>query len=76
MELLSPTEQGPLERFLARNGDGIRSVVFGTTNVDQARSHFASHGVEILPGDDEESFAVRPVDNAGLLFEFTEAATD
>ena len=75
VELLSPTEDGPLERFLARNGDGIRSVVFGTTNVEQARSHFASHGVGLLPGDDEESFAVRPADNAGLLFEFTEAAT-
>jgi hypothetical protein len=59
---------------LARNGDGIRSVVFGTTNVERARSHFASHGVELLPGDDQESFAVRPADNAGLLFEFTEAA--
>jgi hypothetical protein len=60
---------------LARNGDGIRSVVFGTTKVEQARSHFASHGIELLRGDDEESFAVRPADNAGLLFEFTEAGT-
>jgi hypothetical protein len=72
VELLSPTEDGPLARFLARNGDGIRSVVFGVTDVDKARSHLTSHGVELLPGDDEESFAVRPADNLGLLFEFTE----
>jgi catechol 2,3-dioxygenase-like lactoylglutathione lyase family enzyme len=75
VELLSPIGSGPLEQFLARNGEGIRSVVFGTTSIEQARLHLASHGVELLPGDDEVSFAVRPADNAGLLFEFTEAPT-
>jgi catechol 2,3-dioxygenase-like lactoylglutathione lyase family enzyme len=71
-ELISPIEAGPIERFLARYGDGIRSTVFAVRDLGQAKSYFADRGVALHPGDAPESLAIAPEDNLGLLFEFAE----
>jgi len=71
-ELISPIGTGPIERYLARYGDGIRSTVFAVRDLDQAKRYFAERGVVLHPGDAPGSVAIAPEDNAGLLFEFSE----
>jgi catechol 2,3-dioxygenase-like lactoylglutathione lyase family enzyme len=72
VELISPIGPGPMARYLARYGDGIRSTVFAVRDLDQARRYFAERGVAVHPGDAPDTFAIGPEDNLGLLFEFSE----
>jgi catechol 2,3-dioxygenase-like lactoylglutathione lyase family enzyme len=72
VELMSPIASGPIERYLARYGDGIRSTVFAVRDLDQARSYFTERGVVLHPGDAPDTVAIAPEDNLGLLFEFSE----
>jgi catechol 2,3-dioxygenase-like lactoylglutathione lyase family enzyme len=72
VELINPIGPGPIERYLARYGDGIRSTVFGVSDLEQARRYFAERGVMLHPGDAPDTLAVAPEDNLGLLFEFSE----
>jgi catechol 2,3-dioxygenase-like lactoylglutathione lyase family enzyme len=71
-ELISPIGPGPIERYLARYGDGIRSTVFAVSDLDEARRYFAERGVTLHPGDAPDTLAIAPEDNLGLLFEFSE----
>jgi len=71
-ELISPTGAGPIERYLDRYGDGIRSTVFAVHDLEQARGYFAQRGVALHPGDGPDTLALAPEDNLGLLFEFSE----
>jgi hypothetical protein len=71
-ELLTPSEDGSLQRYLARYGDGIRSTVFSVVSLERARSYFAARGVTLHPGDAPETLAIAPAENRGLLFEFSE----
>jgi catechol 2,3-dioxygenase-like lactoylglutathione lyase family enzyme len=71
-ELLSPTGPGPIEQYLARYGDGIRSTVFAVRDLDRARRYFDDRGVALHPGDAPGAVAIAPEDNLGLLFEFSE----
>lgn len=70
IELLAPTGDGALRRHLDRFGDGIRSAVFGVRDLGQAQRHFASRGLPTTAGSAPGSFALRPDDTLGLLFEF------
>jgi catechol 2,3-dioxygenase-like lactoylglutathione lyase family enzyme len=71
-ELLTPTEDGVIQRYLARYGDGIRSTVFAVRDLKGALSYFADRGITLQPGDAPETAAIAPEDNCGLLFEFSE----
>jgi catechol 2,3-dioxygenase-like lactoylglutathione lyase family enzyme len=71
-ELISPIGPGPIERYLARYGDGIRSTVFGVRDLDQASRYFSDRGITLHAGDAPETLAIAPEDNLGLLFEFSE----
>jgi catechol 2,3-dioxygenase-like lactoylglutathione lyase family enzyme len=72
VELLTPVGPGPIERYLARYGDGIRSTVFAVEDIGRARRHFAERGISLQPGDADGSFSVGPENNLGLIFEFSE----
>ncbi|HEY3694456.1 VOC family protein [Phenylobacterium sp.] len=72
VELLTPDGDGPLQRQLQQIGQGIRSLVFRTRDIDQARRHFTEHDVELVAGTAPDSFAVAPAANLGVLFEFAE----
>jgi hypothetical protein len=72
IELLTPTADGELARHLYRYGDGIRSIVFGVTSVDQARHYFTERGLPTVRGDAPNTIAVPGEANLGLMFEFTE----
>jgi Glyoxalase/Bleomycin resistance protein/Dioxygenase superfamily len=70
IELLTPTADGALAHHLYRYGDGIRSTVFGVTDVDQARLYFAERGLPTVSGGAPGSIAVTAEANLGLMFEF------
>ena len=72
LELLSPVGEGPIERFLARYGEGIRSTVFAVKDLERASAYLRDQGFELHPGDAPGSIALAPEDNMGLLFEFSE----
>ena len=72
LELQSPVGDGLLARYLARWGDGIRSVVFEVVDLARAQVHMAAKGIELRPGDDPDTLAIAPDDNRGLLFEFAQ----
>ncbi len=71
-ELVTPLEDGVMQRHHARYGDGMRSTVFEVRDLRQAQSYFADRGVTLQPGDAPDTLAIRPEDNRGLLFEFSE----
>jgi hypothetical protein len=75
VELLAPTEDGAIQRHLGRYGDGIRSVVLGVQDLEQARSYFADRGIEAQSGDSPVTFSIAPKDNRGIMFEFSERAS-
>jgi catechol 2,3-dioxygenase-like lactoylglutathione lyase family enzyme len=71
-ELISPIGSGPIERFLSRQGDGIRSTVFAVRDLGQTRRYLTERGIILHPGDAPDAIAVAAEDNMGLLFEFSE----
>jgi hypothetical protein len=72
IELLTPTADGELAHHLYRYGDGIRSTVFGVTNIDQVRHYFAERDLPTICGDVPSALAVPAEANLGLVFEFVE----
>ncbi len=72
VEVLVPTDEGVIDRHISRWGDGIRSTVFQVKDLEVARRYFQSKGVDLVPGDAPETLAIRPEDNCGILFEFSE----
>jgi catechol 2,3-dioxygenase-like lactoylglutathione lyase family enzyme len=74
-ELLSPTGDGVIQRYLARYGDGIRSTVFAVRDLPHTQSYFTDRGITLRPGDAPDTLAIAPEDNCGLLFEFSESAS-
>jgi len=72
-ELLAPTGEGPLQRDMMRTGQGIRSTVYGVTDVAATRAYLESKGLRVIDGTAPGSIAVDPRDNLGILFEFTES---
>ena len=72
VELLAPTDDGVISRHVSRWGDGIRSTVFRVKDLEVARAFFEAKGVGLVPGITSETLAIRPEDNCGVLFEFSE----
>jgi hypothetical protein len=72
VELLTPTGDGPLRREMELVGQGIRSTVFRTRDIDRARKYFSDRRVQVIPGTAPGSIAIPPAANLGILFEFSE----
>jgi catechol 2,3-dioxygenase-like lactoylglutathione lyase family enzyme len=70
VELVSPVGPGPLLDEMLRTGQGVRSTLFGVTDIERARAYFLGRGVRLVEGTAPGSFAIDPRDNLGLLFEF------
>jgi len=72
VELLTPVGDGAIQRHLHRFGNGIRSTLFRVHDVDQAKRCLAERGVDLLPGDAPNSWAVPAEHNLGVIFEFSQ----
>jgi hypothetical protein len=70
-ELLEPTGDGSVSAYLERLGEGIRSVVWRSADLERTKSHFSSQGFTLNEGDTDGSIALDPAENKNLLFEFT-----
>ncbi|TVV73907.1 VOC family protein [Sphingomonas solaris] len=70
IEVLGPTGGGALADHLAAHGEGIRSVVFGVSDLDRARRYFTGRGCVTIAGSAPGSFALAPAATLGLLVEF------
>jgi hypothetical protein len=71
-ELLEPTGEGSVADFLARYGQRIRSVVWRATDLSRVEKHLTGQGLDLIPGDSDDSVAIDPAQNKNLLFEFTQ----
>jgi hypothetical protein len=72
VELVAPISEGALLKHLHRFGEGIRSTVFATRDIERAREYLREGGVEPVPGDAPGTLAVPAASNLGVIFEFSE----
>src|SRR5262249_47034038 len=72
LQLEAPTGDGALRREMELVGQGIRSTVFRTRSLEQAKRYFNDRKVPLIDGSAPGRFAVAPEANRGVLFEFSE----
>jgi catechol 2,3-dioxygenase-like lactoylglutathione lyase family enzyme len=72
MELISPTGDGPVRRYLDRYRQHMRAVTFSVRDLDRVEEYFAERGISLADGDAPGTRAVPAAQNHNLLFEFTE----
>jgi hypothetical protein len=70
LELIAPDGEGPLQQHLVEHGEGIRSTVFGTADLDRVPSYFTELGIELVPGTLPDSLAIPPAQHLDVLVEF------
>ncbi|MDT0301741.1 methylmalonyl-CoA epimerase [Streptomonospora wellingtoniae] len=81
LQLLEPVrEDSPVARFLARHGEGVHHIAFGTGDVAGAAAEIGAAGVRVLdeaprPGSMGSSITfLHPKDCGGVLTELVQAA--
>lgn len=78
IELLEPIADGPVDRFLDREGPGIHHLAFATPDIERALDRATNRGIEAIdaeprPGAWGHSVAfLHPGDTGGVLIEFVE----
>jgi catechol 2,3-dioxygenase-like lactoylglutathione lyase family enzyme len=72
MELISPTGEGPVQRYLDRYRQHMRATTFSVHSMERVEQYFAERGITLVDGDAPGTRALPPGQNQGLLFEFTE----
>ncbi len=79
LELLEPTADGTVSRYLDRHGPGLHHVGFATTDIAGALATAQEHGIELIdetprPGAWGHDVAfLHPESTGGVLIEFIEA---
>jgi methylmalonyl-CoA/ethylmalonyl-CoA epimerase len=83
IQLLAPlSEDSPIGRFLARNGEGIQQVAYGVDDIDAISQHLRDAGLRLLYDTPKRGTAnsrvnfVHPKDAGGVLIELVEAAAE
>ena len=81
IQLLAPlSEDSPIGRFLARNGEGIQQVAYGVDDIDAISQHLRDAGLRLLYDTPKRGTAnsrvnfVHPKDAGGVLIELVEPA--
>ena len=81
IQLLAPlSDDSPIGRFLARNGEGIQQVAYGVDDIDAISQHLRDAGLRLLYDTPKRGTAnsrvnfVHPKDAGGVLIELVEAA--
>jgi len=73
IEVLAPTGDGEVSRFLARYGQGMRSTVFGIADGEKASAFLHQRKLNFTRHASDGRLTVSPESNAGLIFEFAPA---
>ncbi|GAA3752394.1 methylmalonyl-CoA/ethylmalonyl-CoA epimerase [Spinactinospora alkalitolerans] len=80
LQLLEPTrEDSPVAKFLAKNGEGVHHVAFGTSDVAGAAGAIGGRGVRVLDAEprhgtmDSLITFLHPKDCGGVLTELVQA---
>ena len=83
IQLLAPlSEDSPIGRFLARNGEGIQQVAYGVDDIDAASEQLRARGVRLLYDEPRRGTAgsrvnfIHPKDAGGVLVELVESAQE
>lgn len=83
VELLEPIDDdGPVAKFLDRQGEGIHHLAMGTQDIESARERVAAGGVRLLsdaPRDGAHGKLIsfmHPKDTGGVLMELTQRRGD
>lgn len=83
VQLLQPTsDDSPVGRFLAREGEGLHHVAYAVTNIESALSHLQDSGARLIDttartgGRGSKIAFVHPGDLGGTLIELVELAHD
>lgn len=83
IQLLAPlSEDSPIGKFLARNGEGIQQMALRVTDIDLAAETLRAAGVRVLYDTAKTGTAgsrvnfVHPKDCGGVLMELVEPAED
>ncbi len=83
VQLLQPlTPDGPVGRFLARNGEGLHHIAFAVTDIEAALEHLKQEGAHLVDevprigGRGTRIAFVHPADWAGTLVELVELSDD
>jgi methylmalonyl-CoA/ethylmalonyl-CoA epimerase len=83
IQLLAPlSEDSPIGRFLARQGEGIQQVAYGVDDIEAASAALRAAGVRLLYEKPRRGTAgsrvnfVHPKDAGGVLVELVEPAPD
>jgi methylmalonyl-CoA/ethylmalonyl-CoA epimerase len=83
IQLLAPlSEDSPIGKFLARNGEGIQQMALRVTDIERAADTLRAAGVRVLYDTPKRGTAgsrvnfVHPKDCGGVLMELVEPAAD
>ncbi|MFD6952022.1 methylmalonyl-CoA epimerase [Nocardiopsis sp. TSRI0078] len=81
LQLLEPVrEDSPVAKFLARNGEGVHHLAFGTADVARSAAGVGEHGVRVLDAEPRAGTAgsrivfLHPKDCGGVLTELVQSA--
>ncbi len=72
IELAQPIHDGVLSLFVEQYGPRLRSIEFGVDDLSRGLAYLRGKGLGIIDGDGEGVAAIDPVDNYGVLYQFTE----
>lgn len=82
IQLLAPlSDDSPIGKFLARNGEGIQQMAYTVNDIDGLCDHLRSQGVRVLYDQPKRGTAssrvnfIHPKDAGGVLIELVEPAT-
>lgn len=80
LQLLEPTrEDSPVAKFLARNGEGVHHIAFGTADVARSAAGIGELGVRVLDSEPRAGTAgsrivfLHPKDCGGVLTELVQS---
>ncbi|GLU50422.1 methylmalonyl-CoA epimerase [Nocardiopsis ansamitocini] len=81
LQLLEPTrDDSPVAKFLARNGEGVHHIAFGTSDVAGTAGAIGGHGVRVLDAQPRAGSMgsriafLHPKDCGGVLTEIVQAS--
>jgi catechol 2,3-dioxygenase-like lactoylglutathione lyase family enzyme len=72
IELVAATGPGLIQEYLDRYGPRVWATTFSVRDLDATEAHFASRGIELLPGDAPGSMMVPPECNYHVVYQFIE----